>query len=73
MYIYVGKYCKQFSSSYEQIASLMITDSNVAVGKYNCEVPSSNNELCVKLGVDRYYIIIITVILFILFTHSLIS
>ncbi len=31
----------------------MVTDNSVAVGKYNCEVPSSNNDLCVKLGVDR--------------------
>lgn len=48
------KYCKQLAPSWEQIASATSATKDLVVGKFNCEKPAANNELCLKLGVDRY-------------------
>ena len=48
------KYCKQLVPSWEQIATLMTGTKDVVVGKFNCEQPAANNDICVELGVDRY-------------------
>ena len=48
------KYCKQLAPSWEQIAILMSGTRDVVVGKFNCEQPAVNNDICVQLGVDRY-------------------
>jgi thiol-disulfide isomerase/thioredoxin len=48
------KYCKQLSPSWEQIAASTAGNKNLVVGKFNCEKPAENNELCLKIGIDRY-------------------
>lgn len=48
------KYCKQLSTSWEQIAAATSTTNDLVVGKFNCEKPAENAEICVQLGVDRY-------------------
>jgi thiol-disulfide isomerase/thioredoxin len=48
------KYCKQLSTTWEQIAILSADNKELVVGKYNCEQPAEHAEVCQKLGVDRY-------------------
>lgn len=48
------KYCKQLSPSWEQIAASTASNKDLVVGKFNCEKPAENNELCLKIGIDRY-------------------
>lgn len=48
------KYCKQLSPSWEQIAASTASNKNLVVGKFNCEKPAENNQLCLKIGIDRY-------------------
>ncbi len=49
------KYCKQLSPSWDQIATLtMGTRSSLMVGKFNCESPDENIEVCRYLNIDRY-------------------
>lgn len=49
------KYCKQLYPSWEQIAAASLaTTKDLVVGKFNCEAPAKNVEVCQHLGVDRY-------------------
>ena len=49
------KYCKQLYPSWEQIAAAtMANTKDLVVGKFNCEAPAKNVEVCQHLGVDRY-------------------
>ena len=48
------KYCKQLAPYWEMIAELTHKTKDLTVGKFNCETPAENVELCQKLGVDRY-------------------
>lgn len=49
------KYCKQLLPHWEQVGKLAMKDNpDIEVGKFNCEVPTRNNDICKKLGVDRY-------------------
>lgn len=48
------KYCKQILPYWEAIAEMTQSNKDITVGKFNCESPAENAELCHKLGVDRY-------------------
>ena len=49
------KFCKQLYPSWEQIAMAMSASTKeLTVGKFNCEAPAKNVEICQHLGVDRY-------------------
>ena len=43
------------SPSWDQIANLLYKNNNdLKVGKFNCDAPSKNVDICAELGVDRY-------------------
>jgi thiol-disulfide isomerase/thioredoxin len=48
------KYCKQLLPSWQEIAKTASGNKNLIVGRFNCEEPVSNSDLCKKLKVDRY-------------------
>ena len=48
------KYCKELSSSFDQIADLVKDSQSIVIGKLNCELHSDNSNLCLKLKIDRY-------------------
>lgn len=54
------KYCKQLSTSWEQIAMIFHSSrlsgktNKLFVGVFNCELNTKHAELCSDIGVDRY-------------------
>eukprot|EP00607_Mallomonas_marina_P007042 CAMPEP_0182436618 /NCGR_PEP_ID=MMETSP1167-20130531/82501_1 /TAXON_ID=2988 /ORGANISM="Mallomonas Sp, Strain CCMP3275" /LENGTH=301 /DNA_ID=CAMNT_0024628961 /DNA_START=58 /DNA_END=963 /DNA_ORIENTATION=- len=48
------RYCKQLLPTWEEIAYLTRSYSNFVVGKFNCESPQRNADVCAKLKIDRY-------------------
>jgi thiol-disulfide isomerase/thioredoxin len=48
------KYCKQLTPYMEQMAYQLKDNSNIMVGKFNCEEPASNNIVCQTIGVTHY-------------------
>eukprot|EP01041_Mallomonas_annulata_P011337 gene11337-23726_t len=48
------RYCKQLLPSWEEIAYLLKDSESLTVGKFNCEKPQKNADICSMLKVDRY-------------------
>lgn len=48
------KYCKQLAPYMEQISIELREKKELVVGKFNCEEPKSNVQICKELGITHY-------------------
>ena len=48
------KLCRQLATSLEHMAILSANSKDLVIGKFNCEEPATNTQVCTTLGVDRY-------------------
>lgn len=48
------KYCKQLRPSWESMALLSQSNTDLSIGTLNCEGGAEHKSLCISFGVDRY-------------------